>query len=65
MKTPLQKLKKEICPIDLRVLPSVFFYGESQPASDVNHIGKIKDNLELFLEVENDDKIIINKYNGI
>jgi hypothetical protein len=41
------------------------FYGESQPASDVNHIGKIKDNLELFLEVENDDKIIINKYNGI
>ena len=37
------------------------FYGESQPASEVNNIGKITENLELFLKVENDDKIIIKK----
>ncbi len=41
------------------------FYGESQPASDVNHIGTVEDNLEIFLEVGNDDKIIIRKLNGI
>jgi uncharacterized protein len=38
------------------------FYGGSQPASDVNNIGKIKDNLELFFDVENDDKIVIRKF---
>jgi len=37
------------------------FYGQSQPASAVNNIGKIHSNLELFKEVENDDKIIIRK----
>ena len=37
------------------------FYGKSQPASDVNNIGKVESNPELFLEVENDDKIIIRK----
>jgi uncharacterized protein len=41
------------------------FYGESQPASDVNNIGKVVDNLELFSEVKNDDKIIIRKSNKI
>ena len=41
------------------------FYGNSQPASDVNHIGRMKGNLEIFLEVENDDKILIRKLNGI
>ncbi len=35
------------------------FYGESQPASPVNHIGKVTENLELFTEVEKEDKIII------
>jgi hypothetical protein len=37
------------------------FHGQSQPASAVNNIGKIISNLELFKEVENDDKIIIRK----
>jgi hypothetical protein len=37
------------------------FYGKSQPASDVNNIGRVENNLEIFLEVENDDKIIIRK----
>jgi uncharacterized protein len=37
------------------------FYGESQPASAVNNIGRVEDKLELFCEVENDDKIIIRK----
>jgi uncharacterized protein len=40
------------------------FYGESQPASEVNNIGKVKENIELFKEVKNDDKIVIRKYNG-
>jgi len=35
------------------------FYGESQPASDVNHIGKIINNLDLFFNVEDSDKLII------
>lgn len=35
------------------------FYGESQPYSDVNHIGKITDNLDLFFNVEDGDKVII------
>ena len=38
------------------------FYGDSQPASDVNHIGTVSDNLEIFFEVENDDKILIRKF---
>ncbi len=37
------------------------FYGESQPASPVNHIGKVKENLELFLNVDEKDEIIIRK----
>jgi hypothetical protein len=37
------------------------FYGNSQPASAVNNIGKVKKNIELFHDVENDDKIIIRK----
>lgn len=35
------------------------FYGESQPASPVNHIGKVTENLELFAEIKKEDKIII------
>ena len=35
------------------------FYGESQPASDVNNIGRVENNLDLFSEVKNDDKIVI------
>lgn len=37
------------------------FFGNSQPASAVNNIGRITSNLELFHEVENDDKIVIKK----
>jgi hypothetical protein len=37
------------------------FYGTSQPASNVNHIGKIIDNLELFKNVEEGDTIILRK----
>ena len=39
------------------------FYGESQPASDVNNIGRVENNLDLFSEVKNDDKIVIRKFN--
>ncbi|MBI5680548.1 MAG: hypothetical protein HZC47_06640 [Methanobacterium sp.] len=37
------------------------FYGDSQPASDVNHIGEIKDNLEVIKAARDGDKIIIKK----
>ncbi|MFQ6055685.1 MAG: cyclophilin-like fold protein [Methanosarcinales archaeon] len=37
------------------------FYGKSQPYSEVNHIGKITENLDLFLEVKDGDKIILRK----
>lgn len=37
------------------------FYGESQPASDVNHIGRITGNLALFENVVDSDKIIIRE----
>ncbi|HMK53328.1 MAG TPA: cyclophilin-like fold protein, partial [Methanobacteriaceae archaeon] len=37
------------------------FYGASQPASEVNHIGKITENLELFRDVEEGDSILIRK----
>jgi hypothetical protein len=37
------------------------FYGKSQPASEVNNIGKVEKNLELFHEVKNDDKVVIRK----
>lgn len=38
------------------------FYGESQPASDVNNIGRVEKDLDLFYKVENDDKIILRKF---
>ena len=41
------------------------FYGESQPASDVNNIGRVEDKLKLFSKVKNDDKIVIRKLNKI
>jgi hypothetical protein len=37
------------------------FYGDSQPASDVNHIGEIIKNLEVIKEAQDGDKIIIRK----
>lgn len=37
------------------------FYGDSQPASDVNHIGEITENLDLIKATEDGDKIIIKK----
>lgn len=37
------------------------FFGESQPASEVNNIGSVVDNLELFFEVEENDKIKIKR----
>ncbi|NYT18545.1 MAG: hypothetical protein GKB98_02915 [Methanobacteriales archaeon] len=37
------------------------FYGASQPASEVNHIGRITENLDLFREVVEGDTIIIRK----
>ncbi len=37
------------------------FYGESQPASDVNHIGEIIENLEVLKLAEDGDKVIITK----
>ena len=35
------------------------FYGESQPASEVNHIGRVTENIELFYKVENGDRVIL------
>lgn len=37
------------------------FFGESQPASEVNNIGTVVDNLELFFEFEENDKILIKR----
>jgi hypothetical protein len=37
------------------------FYGESQPASPVNHIGKLTSNLELFNGMDPDDIIVVRK----
>ncbi len=37
------------------------FYGDSQPASDVNHIGEIIENIEAIKSAEDGDKIIIKR----
>jgi len=37
------------------------FYGESQPASDVNHIGVITENIEVLKSAEEGDRVIIRK----
>lgn len=37
------------------------FYGESQPASPVNHIGKVTSNLELFRNIHDDDEIMVRR----
>jgi hypothetical protein len=37
------------------------FYGTSQPASDVNHIGKITEGLELFRDIEEGEIIVLRK----
>jgi hypothetical protein len=36
------------------------FFGDSQPASDVNHIGVVVEGLEIMGKVEEGDKIIIH-----
>jgi hypothetical protein len=38
------------------------FYGASQPASEVNHIGQITENLDLFREVVEGDTLLLRKY---
>lgn len=37
------------------------FYGDSQPASDVNHIGEITGNLEIIKKATDGDIIIIKR----
>ena len=37
------------------------FYGESQPASPVNHIGRVTSNMGLFKTIEQEDALIIRK----
>lgn len=37
------------------------FYGYSQPASDVNHIGEITENLDALKATEDGDRVIIRK----
>jgi len=37
------------------------FYGDSQPASEVNHIGRVTENLEVFEDVEDGDTITIKR----
>ncbi len=37
------------------------FYGDSEPASDVNHFGEVTENLEVLKAAEDGDKIIIRK----
>lgn len=37
------------------------FFGDSQPASEVNHIGLVTDGLELLNDVEEGDWVIIRK----
>lgn len=37
------------------------FFGDTQPYSEVNHIGKITDNLELFFDFNEGERIIIRK----
>lgn len=39
------------------------FFGDTQPYSEVNHIGQITENLELFFNVDEGDRIILKKYN--
>jgi len=50
---------------DISYWPPVYafciFFGSSQPYSEVNHIGRIIENLELFHEVEEGDRIIIDR----
>nr|WP_209625113.1 cyclophilin-like fold protein [Methanobacterium petrolearium] len=37
------------------------FFGDSQPASDVNHIGLVVEGLEIMENVEEGDWVVINK----
>jgi uncharacterized protein len=37
------------------------FFGDTQPYSEVNHIGKVKENIELFFDVNEGERIIIRK----
>jgi hypothetical protein len=37
------------------------FFGDTQPYSEVNHIGQVTENLELFFKVDEGDRIILRK----
>jgi len=37
------------------------FFGDSQPASDVNHIGMVVEGLEIMQDVEEGDWVVIRK----
>ena len=37
------------------------FFGQTQPYSAVNHLGKVLENLEIFLIVKAGDRIILNR----
>lgn len=41
------------------------FFGSTQPYSEVNHIGRVMENLELFSRVDEGDRIIIEKYDPV
>jgi hypothetical protein len=38
------------------------FFGDTQPYSEVNHIGKVAKNLELFFNCDEGDRIIVKKF---
>jgi len=38
------------------------FFGDTQPYSEVNHIGKITENLELFFNSAEGDRIMVKEY---
>jgi uncharacterized protein len=38
------------------------FFGDSQPASDVNHIGVVVEGLEIMKSVEEGDWVVIQKF---
>ena len=40
------------------------FYGKTQPYSEVNHIGKVIENLGMFEEVREGDKVILRAAEG-
>lgn len=37
------------------------FFGRTQPYSPVNHLGRIVEGLDLFKEVDSEDRIVLNR----